>query len=69
MPKTIQSVFYVKTRTSEGIEIIIPIENENVYTLCKSCGHEIKIPSFSDAIKKDSFDFYTKSIACPWCKK
>lgn len=60
-------MFYVKKKISNGIEINIDIEYDNVYTRCPECGveHMIDIAEFAN----EDFDIESTEIYCEKCSE
>lgn len=58
-------MFYVKKKLSEGAEINVNIEYDNVYTRCPECGveHRVDIMEF---INQD-FDIEDTRVYCERC--
>lgn len=62
------SNYYVKGKTATGEEVIIGIEDDNVFTICPLCGKEHRVDLVELAATKD-FDLYGTSAYCQSCSR
>lgn len=62
------SSYYVKGESTTGEEVIVGIEDDNVFTTCPICGKEHKVDFVELAATKD-FDLYGTSAYCQGCSR
>ena len=62
-------MFYVREKLSEGVEINIEINDDNVFTKCTDCGEEMN--EDIDSLYKECSDFsiMESSMICAECTK
>jgi hypothetical protein len=61
-------VFFHKTKINDEIEIRVPIYDDEIFTICPSCGKEMEVDiNLLADIIKDGGDFGGTSIYCKEC--
>lgn len=60
-------MFYLKTKINDGIEIKVPIYDDEIYTQCDECGKEIEVDT--DLLKSvlEDGDLASTAIICGHC--
>lgn len=61
-------MFYVKGRISEGVEVTIDLDEENVFCRCPSCGEEVAV-DLSDVCASGDVNFRITSVLCDRCAR
>lgn len=59
-------MFYVKKKLSDGVEIKVNIEYDNVYTHCPNCGVEHRI-DLEECAKNGDFELEGTCVYCEKC--
>ena len=59
-------MFYVKTKINEGTYITTEITDENTFTTCVDCGHEIQV-DLDEAIIDGHLDLFGLGMRCEEC--
>lgn len=62
------SDYYVKGTTEAGEPVILPIEDDNVFTHCPDCGREHAVDLVEIASGGD-FDLYGSAVYCEDCTR
>ena len=59
-------MFYTKTKINEGTYITTEITDENTFTTCIDCGHEIQV-DLDEAIIDGHLDLFGTGMRCEKC--
>lgn len=59
-------MFYVKAKIGENTNVITEITDENTYTTCIDCGHEIQV-DLDEAIVDGHLDLFGLGMRCEEC--
>lgn len=59
-------MLYVKTKINEGTCVTAELTNENVYTHCFDCGHEIQV-DLDEMIVDGHLNLFGMGIRCEDC--
>lgn len=59
-------MFYTKTKINEGTYITTEITDENTFTRCVDCGHEIQV-DLDEAIIDGHLDLFSTGMRCEDC--
>lgn len=59
-------MFYVKERLNDAMEVVVDINDENVFSHCIHCGKELPV-NLEDLFADSSVDLSSTGVVCTTC--